>query len=257
VRIAAIRFINALPLIYGLQKNSSHELFFETPSSCYKKLIDGDVDVALVPVLATQMHPTLLAVKGLGIASTKRTESVILFATKPLDRVNTILTDPASLTSVSLLKIILRKKYRNEPTYKQGPVDQLHDALRTHDAVLVIGDQAILAEKTDYDHYDLASEWYSITQLPFVFAVWASLEPLTPEQQAVLHQSCADGLANIEEVSERALEMIPVDRKFVARYYKDDLHYQLTKNDYEGLLQYLTLLAEFKIINGIRKKVWM
>ncbi|HET6267990.1 MAG TPA: menaquinone biosynthesis protein [Acidobacteriota bacterium] len=257
MRIATIRFINALPLVYGLQKSSNHELFFETPSSCYKKLVDGLVDVALVPVLATQMHPTLLAVKGLGIASTKKTESVILFASKPLDRVKTILTDPASLTSVSLLKIILKKKYGNEPAYKQGPVDELHDALRTYDAVLVIGDQAILAEKTDYDHYDLASEWYSMTQLPFLFAVWASLKPLSPEKQAVLHESCVEGLAHIDEVYERALEMIPVDRKFVARYYKDDLHYQLTKNDYEGLLQYLTLLAEFKIINGIRKKVWM
>lgn len=57
MRIAGIRFINALPLIYGLEKNPLHQIFLETPSVCYKKLLNREVDLALIPIFGTQLLP--------------------------------------------------------------------------------------------------------------------------------------------------------------------------------------------------------
>jgi chorismate dehydratase len=257
MRVAAIRYINSLPLIYGLQRDPSHQVTLDTPSECFQKLMRGEADVALVPVMTTQLDPNLLAVKGLGIASVKRTDSVMLFAKMPLDRIRSVVTDPGSLTSVTLLRVILQKKYGNTPRVDSGQVSHIHDALRNHDAALVIGDQAILTEKTDYDHYDLATEWYSLTQLSFVFAVWASLNRLREEDILALQRSYSEGLLNMERIYETVLQALPVDLEFVKRYYNVNLHYQLTKSDYEGLLKFLTFAADLQIIDRVRKGLWM
>lgn len=229
----------------------------DTPAECFQKLIRGEADVALVPVMATQLYPDLLAVKGLGIASVKRTESVYLFSKMPLDRIKTVATDPGSLTSVALLRIILHKKYGNAPSVDQRDVTQIHEALRNHDAALVIGDQAILTEKTDYDHYDLATEWYSLTQLSFIFAVWASLRRLSEEETLMLQRSYNEGLLNLDEIYLQAREALPVNMQFLEKYYNINLHYQLTKSDYEGLLKFLNFAADLRIIDKVRKSIWM
>jgi chorismate dehydratase len=257
MRVAAIRYINTLPLIYGMENNPAIDLHFDTPSRCYQKLIANEVDVALIPVIGTQMNNEVRAIKGLGIAAGSRTESVYLFATKPLDHVRTVLADLSSLTSVLLSKIILKEKYGNEPEFLSGNTENIHDVLRLFDAALIIGDEAILSDKTDYDHYDLATEWYSITGFPFVFAVWASKRILFDEEREAFHLAYRQASENWEEIYDRAARMLAVDRTFLKRYYNENLRYHLTRSDYEGLLRYLTLASEFGYLEKVRKDIWM
>jgi chorismate dehydratase len=257
MRVAAIRYINTLPLIYGLEKHPAIDLILDTPSRCYQKLIKNEVDVALIPVIGTQMNPEVRAIKGLGIAAGNKTESVYLFATKPLDHIQTVLADLSSLTSVLLSKIILKEKYGNEPEFLSGSTENIHDVLRLFDAALMIGDEAILADKTDYDHYDLATEWYSITGFPFVFAVWASKRNLFEEEREYFHAAYRQASENWEEIYDRAAKMLTVDRSFLKRYYNENLRYHLTRSDYEGLLRYLTLASDFGYLEKVRKDIWM
>lgn len=258
MRIAAIRFINSLPLIYGLEKDRSNEIVYDTPLRCYRRLVDGEVDVALIPVFGTQTAPSIRAVKGLGIAAVNKTESVYVFATKPLSQVRTVACDPASLTSTVLFQIILQSRYNNHSClFGKSEGDTIHDILRNVDAALVIGDQAILTEKTDYDHYDLATEWYSLTRLPFVFAVWACSRALSDTEKEMLKQSYLQSIEHRAEICERAATMLPVGSEFLERYYNHNLHYQLTKPDYEGLLRFLTLAAELRVVGKIRKDIWL
>jgi chorismate dehydratase len=256
MRIAAIQYINALPLTYGLKSNPSVELLMDTPSGCYQRLIQGEVDLALVPVIALQKNPALRALKGLGIAATTKTESVFLFTKKPLDRIQTITVDSGSLTSVMLLRIILKEKYRNEAQLQPQSIQNIHEVLRQSDAALLIGDDAILAEKTDYDHYDLATEWYSIYRLPFVFAVWTTMREVTYEEKAILNDSYRIATQNWENIYAEAVRMLPVDSTFVKRYYNENLHYQLTKKDYEGILKFITISANLGLLESIRKDIW-
>src|SRR5918996_1374182 len=113
MKIAAICYINTLPLVYGMELNPDLELTFDTPARCYQRLLQNEADVALIPIIGTQLNKEIRAIKGLGIAASHRTESVYLFATKPLDRVRTGIGDPSSLTSIVLSKIILKEKYKN------------------------------------------------------------------------------------------------------------------------------------------------
>ena len=257
MKIAAIRYINTLPLIYGMELNPDLELIFDTPARCYEKLLNDEVDVALIPIIGTQLNSEIRAIKGLGIAATHRTESVYLFSTKPLDRVKTVIGDPSSLTSVMLAKIILNEKYRNKPRFISDSVDNIHEALRHYDAALIIGDEAILSDKSDYDHYDLATEWYSITGFPFVFAVWASKRNLSMEEREIFHLAHQEAAQNWQAVIERASGMLAVDVPFLKRYYNENLRYHLSRSDYEGLLRFLGLAADLGYLQKVRKDIWM
>jgi len=256
MRIAAIRYINALPLIYGLRGNPSVELLIDTPSGCYRRLIAGEVDFALIPIVGLQTHPGLRAVKGLGVAAATRTESVFVLTTKPLDKIQTVTADAGSLTSVMLFKIILQEKYRNRAAFQSEPIQNIHEVLRHSDAALLIGDDAILAEKTDYDHYDLATEWYSIYRLPFVFALWASLGEISRSEKSMLSDSYQMATQNWESIYAEAMRMLPVDSRFIKRYYNENLHYQLSKKDYEGILKFLAMSANLGLLESVRKDIW-
>jgi chorismate dehydratase len=257
MRIAAIRYINTLPLIFGMESHPGLELIFDTPSGCYGRLIRNEVDVALVPIIGTQLNPQIRALKGLGIAAVRRTESVYLFATKPLDRVRTILGDPASLSSILLAKVILHEKYGNDPDFLAGSAENIHEVLRLFDATLVIGNEAILTDKSDYDHYDLATEWYSITGFPFIFAVWASNRVLSTAEKEIFYDAYRQASQNWNLVYEQAARMLAVDAAFLHRYYNENLRYHLTRSDYEGLLRFLTMACEFGFLEKVRKDIWM
>lgn len=256
MRIAAIRYINALPLIYGLRGNPSVELLMDTPSGCNGRLIRGEVDLGLIPIVGLQTHPGLRAVKGLGVAAGTRTESVFVLTRKPLDRIRTVTADAGSLTSVMLLKIILQEKYKNRADFTSQPIKNIHEVLRHSDAALLIGDDAILAEETDYDHYDLATEWYSIYRLPFVFALWASAREISSDEKAILSASYQKATQNWDNIYAEATRTLPVDSTFVKRYYNENLHYQLSKKDYEGILKFLTLSANLGLLESVRKDIW-
>jgi chorismate dehydratase len=257
MRIAGIRFINALPLIYGLEKNPAHQLVLETPSVCYRKLLKKEVDLALIPVFGTQTADSILAIRGLGIAAESCTESVFLFCKRTPDQIRSVATDPASLTSIALLKIILNQKYGNTPQFHPDPYNNVHRTLEEHDAVMAIGDSAILADKADYRVYDLASEWHSLTGLPFLFAVWASNRALSEAEKQDLTDSYLLAIQNWDEIYERAQLSIRFDGTFLKRYYNKDLHYQLTERDYEGFLKFIRLSAKLKIIEKVREQIWM
>lgn len=257
MRIAAIRYINTLPLIFGLQNRNDCEIILDTPSVCFRKLIANEVDVALIPIWGTQMHPNINAIPGLGIAADNQTESVFVYSKKSLNKIQTVAIDPASLTSVNLLKIILHVQYQNQPQFVTSNAFEIQDRLASCDAALVIGDAAITNSIRGFNRWDLAAEWHAMTSLSFIFAVWASLRRLTASEQEIFRQSFLEAQASLEMVMDQACKMLPVDREFVKRYYNLDLHYQLTPNDYQGFSRYLALAADLKFVDKIRTDIWM
>jgi chorismate dehydratase len=257
MRIAAIRFINALPLIYGLEKNPAHSILFETPSNCYKRLLNREVDLALIPIFGTQTSDQIYGYPELGIAAERRTESVLLFSKKPPSEIRSVALDPASLTSTTLLKIILQKKYQAVPDYVTNTEADVGAALHHHDAVLTIGDAALLEQKGKNLTLDLAEEWYSFTGLPFLFAVWASHRKLDETEKNELLDSYEQATQNWDEIYARAGQALRLDIEFLKRYYNYDLHYRLTKLDLEGFQKYIEFASEMGIIKSPRVNIWM
>lgn len=148
-------------------------------------------------------------------------------------------------------------KYGNDPTFHSASVENIYEILREHDALLVIGDQAILTEKTDFDHYDLATEWHSLTRLPFVFAFWATNRRLTEQETKWLSDAYEQAEQNWEQIYGTAREVLCVDPLFLKRYYNVDLHYRLSRSDYEGLIRFFSLARDLRLIEKMRKDIWV
>jgi chorismate dehydratase len=98
---------------------------------------------------------------------------VVLLSRVPFGEIGVVAVDVNSRTSVALLGILLARRYGRRPRM----VPMAPDAaamLERADAALLIGDAALRARPAGLRILDLASAWYEMTALPFVFAVWAA-----------------------------------------------------------------------------------
>ncbi|NBU27629.1 MAG: hypothetical protein EBS42_05265 [Caulobacteraceae bacterium] len=73
------------------------------------------------------------------------------------------------------------------------------------DAVLVIGDRAMNPERYRSDFFldwDLGEQWFALTGLPFIFAMWVARSPAFDDPKIIrlLESSRDAGLENIDEI---------------------------------------------------------
>lgn len=171
--VAAVSFLNARPLISGLEDEPGVALRTDVPSRLLDLLTAGAADVALCPVIDFQTAPDELCIVPVGaIGSDGATHTVRVFSRAPIASVERIHTDGDSHTSVALLAVVLDALYGRRPelvTLGPEPGDP--------DAVLLIGDKVVHAENgADTARYpyqlDLGEAWRELTGLPFVFAAW-------------------------------------------------------------------------------------
>lgn len=185
-RIGAVRYLNARPLISGLDDEAGVELEVDVPSRLLEALLSGRVHIALCPIIDFQLAPAELCVVPVGaIGSDGPAQTVRLFSRVPLDRVTRVLVDADSHTSVALLQIILAERNGGPPAVERTNLRR-HEVGLEDEAVLLIGDKVVTsAPSADLfpHHLDLGQAWKDLTGLPFVFATWmapagADLGPL-------------------------------------------------------------------------------
>ena len=93
------------------------------------------------------------------------------------------------------------KEYWNiHPEMIDATDDSYRNKIQGTTAGLVIGDRAFEQRKISTFIYDLASEWRSITGLPFVFAAWISKRPLPVSFIQQFNEANAVGLGHIDEI---------------------------------------------------------
>src|SRR5438093_2734333 len=174
--IAASSYLNAAPLcysfVYGAQKSRCTFLSDEAPARCAELLAEGHADASLIPVIEYQRIPGLRIAPGACVASKRSVRSVLLASRVPITQVRSVALDMSSRTSAALIQIILGHFYKISASYRTSP-PKLEDMLESDDAALIIGDPAMLIDRSALHVYDLAEEWQEHTGLPFVFAFWA------------------------------------------------------------------------------------
>ena len=174
--IAASSYLNAAPLcysfIYGEQKERCGFLSDAAPARCAELLAEGRADAALIPVIEYQRIPGLKVAPGACVASKSKVQSVVLASRVPVAEVRSVALDTSSRTSAALIQIILGRFYGLSPQYRTSP-PHIEEMLESNDAALIIGDPAMLIDRSRLHVYDLAEEWRKHTGLPFVFAFWA------------------------------------------------------------------------------------
>ena len=202
-------------------------------------LADGELDVAFVSSFEFLRDPVYGMVDGVCVAADGPVYSVFVSHREPLEQVGEIGADPNSRTSVNLLRCLLAE--RNLSTRLVGG-----DA----DAKLLIGDQAIRfrqEHESEYEFWDLAAEWKSATDLPFVFALWL----IRPEAQNA--GEIADRLRALCRQNLNALDrLITTQQEFSAdfcdRYFRQHLRFTFGDREKQGLLHFRALCQKHGLL---------
>src|SRR5437868_13156647 len=115
LRIGSVSYLNAKPLIHGLEGENDLSLILDVPSKLLPGLRDKRFDIALLPVIDYQRLEGLKIVPSGGIGCDGPTLTVRIFSRVPIERIKTLACDTDSHTSVALARIILAEEFDIHP----------------------------------------------------------------------------------------------------------------------------------------------
>jgi len=235
-RVGSVPYLNTVPLTRGIED----EVVYATPSKLAEMLRQDQLDAALVSVVEVLFTDRYDILDGIAIASLGEVKSVLLAHRRPLAEVQEVFCDPASLTSVSLLKVLLAE---------QGVQPRMHplpsyELARMPDAALLIGDPAIdfLLGPHEHQIWDLGAAWFELTRLPFVYAVWALRRGAHHESlRRQLREAKEFGLDTLDSIIRNRTEY---DYDFRKDYLGWHIHYHLGSDERRGLAKFMELLRK-------------
>jgi predicted solute-binding protein len=223
------------------------DLSFAVPSICAERVLEGDADVGIMPVIEMARHG-LDHVPGIGIGCRGAVRSILLVSKKPWDSIEVLAADSGSRTSVELARLVLDRKYGSDPAIRSMDPDLVR-MLDCADAALLIGDAALAVDpgQLDYPCLDLGEEWFEISGKPMVFALWAGREEnITRRLGDLLRASCDEGLANMNRIVDEESDRRGFSRELVARYLTTNTNFLISEEDYAGLTLYLDWVKELE-----------
>ena len=235
-RVGSVGYLNAAPLTRGIED----EVVFATPARLAEMLRRDELDAGLVSITEVLFHDRYDVLDGIAIASLGEVLSVFLAHRRPLEEAKEIICDPASLTSVNLLKVLLAERGLH-PEFKPLPD---YASATERDFVLLIGNPALDFRRAphSYEIWDLGAAWFELTQLPFVYAVWALRRGV---ENAELRRQLAEakdfGLDTLDHIIRNRTEY---DEALRQDYLGWHIHYHLGTDEKRGLAKFIELLRK-------------
>jgi chorismate dehydratase len=245
LKISAVSYLNTSPFVEGIEKSGfvdQIDLSLDIPSLCASKLLDGRVDIGLVPVAVIPLLKESNILTDYCIGATGPVRSVLLYSQVPLEQITSILLDNQSRTSVALVKILARKLWKIAPAYTLA-IDGYEKQIGGTTAGVVIGDRTFFLKGQFAYVYDLAECWLQLTGLPFVFACWVSNKAINPDMEQLFNKALALGLTRIKPVAERFRSRFPADAD-LEHYLTANISYPLDDPKKAGLKLFLEWLGE-------------
>ncbi|MSU57719.1 MAG: hypothetical protein EXS35_05980 [Pedosphaera sp.] len=243
-RVGSVKALNAVPLTRGIED----QVIYATPAKLAEMLRRDELDAALVSIVEPLLNDRYDILDGIAVASLGEVKSVFLAHRKPLEQAKEIFCDPASLTSVMLLKVLLAERGL-KPEFK--PLEN-YEAAKEKDFVLLIGDAALDFALASHppspgfgatcEIFDLGAAWFELTQLPFVYAVWALRRGVeNRELRRQLHEAKDFGLDTLDHIIASRTEYTEEFRK---DYLSWHIHFHLGSDEKRGIAKFIELLRK-------------
>lgn len=237
IKISAVSYTNTKPFIYGIEHSAllgQIDLSLDIPTDCAAKLIDGQVDIGLIPVAAIPQVPNANIVADYCIGSVGAVNSVFIFSKVPATEIKTVRLDSQSRTSNNLAKVLLKFHFKQQVIYSTDP------DLET-DALVLIGDRTF-GKKEEFAYaYDMGLEWMNFTGLPFVYAAWVANKHIPQEFINEFNKALSFGLSQRKVL----LEELPKQANFdLEDYLLHKLDFELTDQKREALTLFLSYIRE-------------
>ena len=241
LRIGCVKYLNARPLIRGWPG----PVTFDDPAALCAQLARGNVDLALVSSFEFLRNPIYRIVDEISISSDGPVYSVFVAHVGEIADLKEIELDPASETSVKLLRCLLA-----ESNLKPRLVAGSTSPFTSQRGRLLIGDQAIRFRQEhgpQLRFWDLGEEWKRIVGLPFVYALWLMRPELSdaPEIASQLRRLRDQNAGMLDEIA--AAEK-GVDPAFCSRYYRKHLRFSFGEGEKEGLRAFAILCTKHNLL---------
>ena len=236
LRLGCVHYLNGRPLIHGW----AGPVKFDHPAALCRRLAASELDVALVSSFEFLRNPLYAIVDDIAIACEGPVYSVFVAHRGTIDDVAEISLDPASQTSVNLLRCVLAERGLN-PRFRGLAAEQ--GRLGEREGRLLIGDQAIRFRQQyacELDFFDLGAEWKRLTGLPFVFALWL-IRPELPNPTRIAQQLRSLRDANLSRLDDVIAAATEFSRHFCASYFRHYLRFTFGEREKEGLLRFRSL----------------
>jgi chorismate dehydratase len=265
VRIGAVEYLNARPLVFGLERDRRFDVRFDLPSRCAELLHAGEIDLGLIPSIEFLRAPggpeSYRIVPDLAVASRGPVASVAIFTTRDIGDVRSIALDTSSRTSVALTRVMCDRVFNIAPRFDaRGP--DLPGMLERADAALIIGDRALFLESgpvavgegadartVTVEKIDLGQLWLETTGLPFVYAFWAGPAGVVgPDEVRVLKQTRDDSLSRVHDISEFYFPGDLARQAVSDRYLRDNIKYAFGPDERAGLERFYHYAAEAGVV---------
>ena len=213
----------------------------DNPAALCRQLAAGELDVALVSSFEFLRNPIYRIVDDVSISSDGPVYSVVVAHREEIAQVNEIELDPASGTSINLLKHLLgATRVESAPGCKIDIVGRR--------AIAHWGSSNSLSPTApEWQFWDLGEEWTQIVDLPFVYALWlvrpevVDAKPMAERLRAVRD----DNLAKIDKLIAQEKEFDP---EFCRRYYREHLRFSFGEREKEGLQTFANACAKQDLI---------
>ncbi|WP_316829568.1 menaquinone biosynthesis protein [Pedobacter aquatilis] len=239
IKISAVAYTNTKAFIYGLEHSDiKHkiDLSLDIPSDCAAKVINGEVDMGLMPVAAIPLVPNANIVADYCIGSDGAVNSVFIFSNVPVEEIRTLRLDAHSRTSNNLAKVLLKFYWKQE-------VEFTTDNNAETDAIVLIGDRTF-GKKGDYAFvYDMGEEWKNFTGLPFMYAAWVANKEIPQAFKDEFNEALSFGLAHRADV----LKTLPETKNFdLEDYLYHKLQFEVTDDRKKAMNLFLNYIEELK-----------
>ena len=243
LRFGSVPYLNARPLLRGLADEVG-DVQLAVPGVLSRRLLAGELDVALAPVVVALDHPELVLVPAGAVVARGPVKSVLLFAKCAPQAVQTVGLDTSSRTSAALVRVLFAHRWGSCPTFTERAPDP--DLLRLEtDAALLIGDPALAAQWNGPPPIDLGAAWHEWTGLPFVFATWLACdEQIAARARPFLERAAARGRAALAEIGHEGAERLGLDADEAIHYLREHLSFVYGDDEARGLARFAELWAQ-------------
>lgn len=243
IEISAVSYTNTKPFIYGIKHSGFIDkigLSLDNPTDCAQKLIDGTVDIGLIPVAAILDLPYWEIVSDYCIGAIGAVDSVFIFSNCPINEIQTLQLDPQSRSSNNLAKVLLKNFWKIKCTMVSNAIDY-STSIEAHTAFVQIGDRTF-GKKDKYPFvYDLAAEWKNFTGLPFLFAAWVANKEISKDIMDEFNAALKFGLDHRIELFKELPKPTDFD---LEDYLTNKIDYPLTNDKIKALHLFLDFVKK-------------
>jgi chorismate dehydratase len=251
--VGVVPYLNAVPLAALLPPDLAR--VEATPARLARALASGELDAALLPVAEWLRGAGGARLGRHGIACEGEVESVLLFVPEedPARWPRRVVVDPASRTSVALVRCLLAARYGIEASFEEAAEPGPDPVARPDAATLVIGDPAVRrAASWTGAVLDLGRAWHEWTGLPFVFAAWVGRAGLPPVEAkrlgAALDRAAERGLAHVERLAREHGPAHGMDPERAVRYLTRTIRFEIGPREEEGLARFESVARRLGVL---------